>query len=107
MVCLVTLKSECNGRSGAFEEVHVVSNRKITEFREFQGDEQTENRFWSLERWFHINSFDRNFRWLSRSVAISDAYGASVDADIRRRSFCLFPRLVVIAQQISKMLELS
>ena len=49
VVALVTVKAERNGRSAAFEEVHVwrVSDGKITAFREFQGDEQTEDRFWS------------------------------------------------------------
>jgi uncharacterized protein len=49
VVTLVTVKAERNGRSAAFEEVHVwrVVNGKITAFREFQGDEQTEDRFWS------------------------------------------------------------
>jgi hypothetical protein len=38
-----------NGRSAAFPEVHVwrLANEKVTEFREFQEDEQTEDRFWS------------------------------------------------------------
>ncbi len=49
VAALVTVKAERNGRSAAFPEVHVwrVANGKITEFREFQGDEQTEDRFWS------------------------------------------------------------
>jgi len=49
VVALVTVKAERNGRSAAFEEVHVwrVSDGKITAFREFQGDEQVEDRFWS------------------------------------------------------------
>lgn len=49
VVALVTVKAERHGRSAAFPEVHVwqVANGKITEFREFQGDEQTEDRFWS------------------------------------------------------------
>ncbi len=49
VVALVTVKAERNGRSVAFPEVHVwrLSNAKVTEFREFQGDEQTEDRFWS------------------------------------------------------------
>ena len=35
--------------AAAFPEVHVwrLANGKVTEFREFQGDEQTEDRFWS------------------------------------------------------------
>jgi|SRR5581483_2694170 len=49
VVVLLTVKAERNGRSAAFPEVHVwrLANQKITEFREFQGDEQTEDRFWS------------------------------------------------------------
>jgi hypothetical protein len=49
VVALATVKAERNGRSAAFPEVHVwrLANKKITEFREFQGDEQTEDRFWS------------------------------------------------------------
>ena len=49
VVALVTVKAERNGRSAAFEEVNVwrVSDGKITAFREFQGDEQVEDRFWS------------------------------------------------------------
>src|SRR6516164_2581288 len=49
VVALVTVKAERNGRPAAFPEVHVwrLVNEKITEFREFQGDEQTEDRFWS------------------------------------------------------------
>jgi uncharacterized protein len=49
VVVLVTVKAERNGRSAAFPEVHVwqLVNAKVTEFREFQGDEQAEDRFWS------------------------------------------------------------
>ncbi len=49
VVALVTVKAERNGRSAAFSEVHVwrLANEKVIEFREFQGDEQTEDRFWS------------------------------------------------------------
>jgi hypothetical protein len=49
VVVLTTVKAERNGRSAAFPEVHVwrLVNAKVTEFREFQGDEQTEDRFWS------------------------------------------------------------
>ena len=49
VVALTTVKAERNGRSGAFSEVHVwrLANGKVTEFREFQGDEQGEDRFWS------------------------------------------------------------
>lgn len=49
VVALVTVKAERNGRSATFPEVHVwrLVNAKVTEFREFQGDEQTEDHFWS------------------------------------------------------------
>ena len=49
VVALVTVKAERNERATAFSEVHVwrLANAKITQFREFQGDEQTEDRFWS------------------------------------------------------------
>ena len=49
VVALTTVNAERNGRSAAFPEVHVwrLANGKTTEFREFQGDEQTEDRFWS------------------------------------------------------------
>jgi ketosteroid isomerase-like protein len=49
VVALVTVKAERNGRAVAFPEVHVwrLAKGKVTEFREFQGDEQTEDRFWS------------------------------------------------------------
>jgi uncharacterized protein len=49
VAALVTVKAERNGRSAAFPEVHVwrLAKGKIVEFREFQGDEQTEDRFWS------------------------------------------------------------
>jgi hypothetical protein len=42
-------KAERNRRPAAFPEVHVwrLANEKISVFREFQGDEQTEDRFWS------------------------------------------------------------
>jgi len=49
VVALVTVKAERNGHAAAFEEVHVwrMANGKAIDFREFQGDEQTEDRFWS------------------------------------------------------------
>lgn len=49
VVALVTVTAARNGRSMGFPEVHVwrLANEKIIEFREFQGDEQTEDRFWS------------------------------------------------------------
>ena len=49
VVALVTVKAERNGHSAAFPEAHVwrLANGKVKEFREYQGDEQTEDRFWS------------------------------------------------------------
>jgi uncharacterized protein len=49
VVALVTVKAERNDRAAAFQEVHAwrLANGKATDFREFQGDEQTEDRFWS------------------------------------------------------------
>jgi ketosteroid isomerase-like protein len=49
VVAVVTVKAERNGRPAAFPEVQVwrLANGKVTAFREFQGDEQTEDRFWS------------------------------------------------------------
>jgi uncharacterized protein len=49
VVVLVTVKAQRNGVSASFPEVHVwrVKNGKAIEFREYQGDEQREDRFWS------------------------------------------------------------
>jgi ketosteroid isomerase-like protein len=49
VVVLVTVKAQRNGVSAAFPEVHVwqMKNGKATAFREYQGDEQREDRFWS------------------------------------------------------------
>ena len=49
VVVLVSVNAERYGRSAAFPGVHVwrLANEKVTEFREFQGDEHTEDRFWS------------------------------------------------------------
>lgn len=49
VAALVTVKAERNGRTAAFPEVQVwrLANSEITEFREFQGDEQTEDHFWA------------------------------------------------------------
>jgi hypothetical protein len=46
---LVTVKAERNGQSASFPEIHVgrMKGGKATEFREYQGDEQREDRFWS------------------------------------------------------------
>src|ERR1700730_3245409 len=49
VVALVTVKAQRNGVSASFPEVHVwrLQNGRATEFREYQGDEQREDRFWS------------------------------------------------------------
>jgi len=49
VVALTTVNATRKGHAAAFQEVHVwrMANGKAVEFREFQGDEQTEDRFWS------------------------------------------------------------
>jgi ketosteroid isomerase-like protein len=49
VVVLVTVNAQRNGVSDSFPEVHVwrMKNGKAVEFREYQGDEQREDRFWS------------------------------------------------------------
>jgi uncharacterized protein len=49
VVALTTVHAERNGVSASFPEVHVwrVKDGKAVEFREYQGDEQREDRFWS------------------------------------------------------------
>ncbi|SPE33993.1 conserved hypothetical protein [Acidobacteriia bacterium SbA2] len=49
VVVLATVNAARNGISASFPEVHVwrLKNGKATEFREYQGDEQREDRFWS------------------------------------------------------------
>src|SRR5215831_12367069 len=49
VVVLATVNAQRNGVAASFSEVHVwrLKNRKATEFREYQGDEQREDRFWS------------------------------------------------------------
>jgi ketosteroid isomerase-like protein len=49
VVVLAVVNAQRNGVSASFPEVHVwrMSNGKATEFREYQGDEQREDRFWS------------------------------------------------------------
>ncbi len=49
VVALVTVKAQRNGVGASFPEVHVwrMKNGKVVEFREYQGDEQREDRFWS------------------------------------------------------------
>jgi uncharacterized protein len=49
VVALTTVNARRNGISAAFPEVHVwrMKNGKAIEFREYQGDEQREDRFWS------------------------------------------------------------
>ena len=48
VVALVTVNAQRNGVSASFPEVHVwrMRNGKAVEFREYQGDEQREDRFW-------------------------------------------------------------
>jgi uncharacterized protein len=49
VVALTTVNARRNGVSTSFPEVHVwrLKNGKAIEFREYQGDEQREDRFWS------------------------------------------------------------
>jgi ketosteroid isomerase-like protein len=49
VVVLATVNAQRNGVSASFPEVHVWRMRdgKAIEFREYQGDEQREDRFWS------------------------------------------------------------
>ena len=49
VVALVTVNAQRNGCSASFPEVHVwrLKNGKVIEFREYQGDEQREDKFWS------------------------------------------------------------
>lgn len=49
VVALVTVKAQRNGVSASFPEVHVwrMKDGKVIEFREYQGDEQREDLFWS------------------------------------------------------------
>jgi ketosteroid isomerase-like protein len=49
VVALVTVNAQRNGVPASFSEVHVwrMKDQKATEFREYQGDEQREDQFWS------------------------------------------------------------
>jgi uncharacterized protein len=49
VVVLVTMNAERKGHSASFPEIHVWRMKvgKATEFLEYQGDEQREDRFWS------------------------------------------------------------
>src|SRR5262249_39186837 len=49
VVALTTVSAERNGQSWSTPEVHVwrVINGQAINFREFQGDQQTEDDFWS------------------------------------------------------------
>jgi len=49
VVALVTVNAERNGLAASFPEVHAwrMKNGKVTDFREYQGDELREDRFWS------------------------------------------------------------
>jgi len=52
VVVLTTVNARRHGQSASFSEVHVwkLQNGKAREFREYQGDEQREDRFWSSDR---------------------------------------------------------
>jgi ketosteroid isomerase-like protein len=49
VVVLTTVNATRKGVSASFQEVHVwrMRNGRATEFREYQGDEQREDQFWS------------------------------------------------------------
>ena len=49
VVALVAVNAQRSGVATSFPEVHVwrLRNGKATEFREYQGDEQREDQFWS------------------------------------------------------------
>jgi len=49
VVALVTVNAKRNGLAASFPEIHVwrMRNGKVTDFCEYQGDEQREDRFWS------------------------------------------------------------
>ena len=49
VVALTTVSAQRNGRSWSAPEVHVwrVIDGQAVDFREFQGDQQTEDEFWS------------------------------------------------------------
>jgi uncharacterized protein len=49
VVALTTVNARRNGEAASFPEVHVwrLKSGKVTSFREYQGDEQREDRFWS------------------------------------------------------------
>jgi ketosteroid isomerase-like protein len=49
VVALVTVKARRNGSAASFREVHVwrMKGGKAAEFREYQGEEQREDQFWS------------------------------------------------------------
>jgi hypothetical protein len=48
-VVLATASAQRHGQSWSGPEIHVwrLSDSKAVEFREFQGDQQTEDEFWS------------------------------------------------------------
>ena len=49
VIALTTVSAERGGRSWSSPEVHVwrVVNGRAADFREYQGDQQTEDEFWS------------------------------------------------------------
>src|SRR4029453_1132175 len=69
VVALVTVQAQRHGVSASFPEVHVwrLKNGKATEFREYQGDEHREDRFWSGASW----------RWLRARPGLGSRRGAA------------------------------
>jgi ketosteroid isomerase-like protein len=51
VVALVTVNAKRNGLAASFPEIHVwrMKNGKASDFREYQGDEHREDRFWSRD----------------------------------------------------------
>jgi uncharacterized protein len=51
VVALVTIHAQRNGTAASFPEVHVwrMKNGRAVQFREYQGDEQREDRFWAAQ----------------------------------------------------------
>ena len=49
VVVLTTVNAKRNAKRDAFDEIHVwrLRNGKAVDFREYQGDEQREDRFWT------------------------------------------------------------
>ena len=49
IIALTTVSAERNGQTWSSQEVHVwrVQDGRVVAFREFQGDQEAEDRFWS------------------------------------------------------------